>query len=687
MKQYLDTPDNDWYKQRLGIFVVCITVLVLLLVFRLFYLQIYKGQEYRDRSENNRIHLQQIESTRGLIYDSQGVLLVENRPQYNISIIKRSAKPLKKTLKKLSNYTGIPVVELNKKVSKIKRSQSYKHFTLNKDIERDVLAKLEVRKFDLPGVFVNVKSHRNYLKSRRASHIIGYLSAISLKELKSKKYKWAKGGDSIGKFGVEKIYEKYLRGKSGERLVEVDVTGKVVRVLNTIKAKPGNNLFLTINHNVQKKAEELLIGKVGSIVAMDPSNGEIIAIASSPTFDQNDFIGGMSHSKWNKMISNKNRPMENKAVQGNYPPASIYKIVTAIAALEEGVVDEDTIVNCPGYHKYGNRVFRCWKPGGHGNVNIKDALKESCDVFFYQVGQKLGVDRIAWYSRACGFGERTGIDLDHESKGLIPTIIWKKKRAGKSWHGGDTLSVSIGQSYNLVTPVQAVGMISSIANGGIRYKPIIVKKIETASAKVVMENEKIILGKLPVTPKTMKIIRKGLWRVVNQRLGTAWIIRDKQVSISGKTGTAQVVGRKKMTPEEIKALPYRLKPHAWFVAYAPSRDPKIAVAVIVEHGEHGGSAAGPLARKLIREYLKIPDPPPPPPLIEEIVIKPEVKLEPEKPKVKIKANLQEEKKIESDSGLKDETEKKETSNSDSELIEQKKDSVEDEIKPEAFLEP
>jgi penicillin-binding protein 2 len=593
---------------------------------RLFYLQIYKGKEYRDRSENNRIHLQQIEATRGLIYDRKGTLLVENRPQYNISIVKRSAKPLIDTLKKLSSYTGIPVEELKKRVGKIKRSQSYKHFNLGKDIDRDTLARLEVRKFDLPGIFVNVKSHRNYLKNKRASHVIGYLSAINLKELKSKKYSWAKGGDSIGKFGVEKLYEQVLRGKSGERLVEVDVTGKVVRVLSTIKAKPGHNIFLTLDQKVQKKAEELLKGKVGSIVAMDPSNGEIIAIASSPTFNQNDFIGGMSHSKWNKLISNKNRPMENKAVQGNYPPASIYKIVTAIAALEEGVIDKDTVVNCPGYYKYGNRVFRCWKRGGHGNVTILDALKESCDVLFYQVGQKLGIDRIAWYSRACGFGEKTGIELDHESKGLIPSIIWKKKRTGKTWHGGDTLSVAIGQSYNLVTPVQAVGLISSIANGGIRYKPSIVKKIETAAAKVVRKNEKVVLGRLPVSEKTLRIIRKGLWQVVNQRRGTAWLINDKQVSISGKTGTAQVVGRKRFTDEEMLSLPYHLKPHAWFVAYAPSRKPKIAVAVIIEHGEHGGSAAGPLARSLIREYLKIPDPPPPPEkksleLIEKPVVK------------------------------------------------------------------
>jgi penicillin-binding protein 2 len=280
-------------------------------------------------------------------------------------------------------------------------------------------------------------------------------------------------------------------------------------------------------------------------------------------------------------------------------------MITAIAGLEEGVIDENSTFFCPGHYRYGNRVFRCWRRGGHGNVNVVQALKVSCDVFFYQVGEALGVDRLAWYAKAGGLGEMTGVGLDRESNGLIPTADWKRQRFGVSWQGGETLSVAIGQGYNLVTPLQMASLAGAVGKGGIRYKPQLVKKRQTAEKKVTFEYEPEIAGQIPMSAKTLELVKKGLWEVVNESRGTAYRSRLKEVHFSGKTGTAQVIGRKSETENDIPEDMY--KDHAWFVAYAPSDEPQIAVAVLVEHGEHGSSAAAPIAREIIRTYLNLPE--------------------------------------------------------------------------------
>ncbi len=463
---------------------------------------------------------------------------------------------------------------------------------------------IEVNKFDLPGIEVNVRPIRHYIQRGLSAHIIGYLSEINPKELKSGAFPDTRPGDFIGKFGAEKAFDGFLRGKRGGRQVEVNATGQVVRVLNTVEAHPGHNIFLTIDQKLQEKAERLLGGLAGAVVAMTPSTGEVLVLASSPSFDQNAFVSGLSRKQWRTLQSNPFRSMENKAIQGEYPPASTYKIITAIAGLEEGVIDTSTTFYCPGFYRYGDRVFRCWKKGGHGTVNIFRALSESCDVFFYQVGQKLGVDRLAWHAKASGLGAATGINLDHEANGLIPTAAWKKRRTGVPWQRGETLSVAIGQGYNLVTPLQMAVLTAAVANGGVAYKPLILRSIESADGKVVFENQKQVLRKLPASRRTLDIVKRGLWEVVNSEKGTAKIARVRGINISGKTGTAQVVGwRKGDTSRKIERAPHQ-KAHAWFVAYAPTEDPKIAVSVVVEHGEHGSSAAAPIAREIIKAYLQ-----------------------------------------------------------------------------------
>ncbi|NOX32338.1 MAG: penicillin-binding protein 2, partial [Deltaproteobacteria bacterium] len=351
-------------------------------------------------------------------------------------------------------------------------------------------------------------------------------------------------------------------------------------------------------------AEKLLEGKDGAVVALDPNNGDVLVMASAPGFDQNDFIGGISSKKWKALISDPGKPMINKAIQAEYPPASTYKIITAFAALEEKYIDVNTTAYCPGFLKYGNRIYRCWNKHGHGELSVIDAIAQSCDVFFYQAGDKVGVDTLAQYAMGSGLGKKTGIILENERKGLIPTSAWKKKRFKESWQGGETLSIAIGQGYNLVTPLQMAVLIAAVGNGGTLYRPRIVKTIKDSHGNIIKKIEPEIKGGLPASKETLAIVRKGLLKVVQGERGTARRIRLKNIEIAGKTGTAQVFSIKKTEKKEKKDLKYFLKDHAWFICYAPARNPVIAIAVIIEHGEHGSSTAAPIAGALIEQYIK-----------------------------------------------------------------------------------
>ena len=589
--KYLKTADTDWYRQRVTGVMICVLAVFAVLLLRLIYLQVIRGEEYRLLSLNNRIRLQSIDPPRGLISDRNDYVLVENRPSFDVSVTLKDAGEVEETIKKVSKHLMVPSEELMLKLTASKGVSAYKPILLKQDIGRNALATIEAHKHDLPGIAVNVKLRRHYLNVQDAAHLIGYLSEISPDELAAKIYPGRRRGDFIGKYGAEKAYENYLRGTRGGRQVEVNANGQVVQVLKTVNAKPGQNVYLTIDHVLQKKAESLLRGVAGAAVAMDPGSGRILALASSPSFDQNFFASGMSHEQWDSLISNPFRPMENKAIQGEYPPGSTYKIITALAGLEEGVIDEDTEVSCPGYYRFGNRTFRCWKRGGHGRVNILKAITESCDVYFYKVGELLGVDRLAWYAKASGLGSPTGINLDKEAKGLIPTAAWKKRRTGVPWQKGETLSIAIGQGFNLATPLQMVGLTAAIANGGTRYRPMILEAIKSPDGRIIHQSQPEVIGKVPISERTLELVRTGLWAVVNSDHGTARGSRLADIEISGKTGTSQVIGRKKDDTRSENEMPAHLRPHAWFVAYAPSNAPIIAVAVLVEHGEHGSSAA------------------------------------------------------------------------------------------------
>lgn len=605
MAQFAKNPDREWIKKRLMGASVCIAVVFILLVFRLIYLQIIKGEEYRRFSKNNCIRLKAVKAPRGLIYDRNGVLLVDNRPSFNLKIVLEDARPLKKTINKLSELIDVPYQELWGKVNQFEQKSYYQPFVLKKNISRKQLAVVEAHNFDLPGIMIAVEPRRNYIYKRSCAHLLGYIGEVNKKELERKKYSGVTSGDSVGRYGLEKSFEELLRGSRGGRQVEVDANGRVIRILREVGPVPGKNLYLTVDFELQHIVESMLQGKAGAVIALDPSNGEVLAMASAPSFDQNDFIGGVSTAKWKELISDTKKPMINKAFQGEYPPGSIYKIVSAIAALEEKLIDLNTKFVCPGYYKYGNRVYRCWKKSGHGEVGIIESIEQSCDVFFYHVGEKVGVDTLAKYAKGCGLARQTGIDLANELIGLIPTSQWKLKRFGEPWQGGENLSIAIGQSYDLVTPLQMAVLMAAVGNGGVLYKPQILKLVKNSDGDVLKTTSSEITGSLPASEETLKIVKKGLFDVVQGKKGTARIVRIKGVEMAGKTGTAQVFSIKQGEEVDGDKLQYHLRDHAWFICYAPAVNPVIAVSVLIEHGKHGSSGAGPVAKAVVKKYLEI----------------------------------------------------------------------------------
>ncbi|MFZ5563265.1 MAG: penicillin-binding protein 2 [Thermodesulfobacteriota bacterium] len=602
MEEYCKTIDIDWFRHRLAALSLAVAAVFVVLFARLFFLQVIEGDEYRRLSENNCIRIQKIEPPRGLIYDRGGICIVDNRPSFDLSIMPREAGNVDRVIETLVSLTGLPSDRLYSNFAKY-RTTPYRPVLLAQDVGRDVLAVVEAHSLELPGVIMDVNPRRNYPHENFAAHLVGYLGEVSKGELESGPYQTYEPGSIVGKCGVERVYDAFLRGRYGGRQVEVNASGNVVRTLKTVEAESGHDLHLTIDFKVQEKAESLLAERSGAAVALDPYTGEVLALVSRPAFPQNRFVEGLSKDEWLALISDPRKPMENKAVQSEYPPASVYKIVTTIAGLQEGVIDANSSFFCPGYYRFGDRAFRCWEEKGHGHISTADALARSCDVFYYQVGLKVGVERLAWYAKGCGLGRPTGIDLFPEDRGLVPSGQWKRRRFGAPWYSGETLSVAIGQSYNLVTPIQLAVLAAAIANGGVLKRPVVLKRIETVEGELLRQGEPRDMGTIPISEKNMAIVREGMWRVVNSGYGTAsYSGRSRKVEISGKTGTAQVVAMPQGAAAKSRVAD-TLKDHAWFVAYAPSKDPKIAVAVLVEHGEHGSSAAAPVARAMIEAYL------------------------------------------------------------------------------------
>ncbi len=585
---------------------VFIVLVITLLLFRLWFLQMLKGPAYRAQSENNRIHLQRIPPFRGLIMDRNDELLVDNRPSYDLYIIPEDIHGKEALFKKLENLLNLDSKKIEAVLKKNRTSLPFRPVLIKKDLSRENLAIIEANMFNLPGVMIQVKPQRNYIYGSMAAHIIGYLGEISDKQLASGKFLNNSRGDLIGKYGIESQWQNDLNGMKGGMQVEVDAAGRRLRVISRKPAVPGLNIRLTIDRDLQMLAEESLKDNKGAIVALDPNNGKVLAMASSPAIDPNIYIGGISRDEWNSMVSSKDDPFRNRAISGQYPPGSIFKIAVALAALEEGIVTPDDEVTCTGIYTLGNHSFRCWKKGGHGVVNLHQALKESCDVYFYKTGIRLGIDNIARYAGLLGLGRKTSIALDHEENGLIPTSAWKLKRFNVPWQAGETVSSSIGQSFVLVTPLQMANMMSVVFNGGVLYRPNLVERVGNDTEET-YRFEPEITSRIHVREENLELIKSALLAVVKGPHGTGSRANIKDVNIAGKTGTAQIANLELLkTRYPDGNIPKKFEDHAWFVAIAPVENPQIACAVLIENGGGGGSVAAPIAGKLISSYLGIP---------------------------------------------------------------------------------
>lgn len=592
---------QEEFRPRQKYFVFAAILVFLIIFIRLWYIQIVKWQELRFLSENNRIRLRKIPAVRGMIWDRSGRVLADNRPSFNVMVMPEDVDNLKGLASQLSQLLHLPPGDIERAITDRDRPP-FQPVTVKRDISWSELSLLKTHSLDLPGVEIRIEPIRTYPYGAMAAHILGYVGEINKEELKEKRGYTM--GDWVGKCGVEWRWEGHLRGIDGGRQVEVDAVGKEIRVISEVPPAPGHNLYLTIDLDLQRYGEELLGEKTGVIIAMDPATGEILAYCSRPSFQPVLFAEGISAKEWETLTSHPLRPLHNKGIQGLYPPGSVFKIVTAAAGLEEGVITPQTTFYCYGAYTRGGREYQCWRSAGHGAISFYRGVVESCDVYFYHVGERLGVERLSSYAKGFGLGRPTGIGLPGEKEGLIPSAEWKQERLGEPWYAGETISMAIGQSFLLVTPLQMLNLISAVANDGVLFKPQVAKRVEDLDKKVLWEYHPEEIGKLPVSQGTLDTIKDALVGVTKDETGTGRAARLAGVDVAGKTGTAQVVklrgGGRRLRPEE---MPYELRDHAWFVAYAPADAPKIAVVVLIEHGGQGGSVAAPLAREMIRRYL------------------------------------------------------------------------------------
>lgn len=594
---YSEGEFGDFYR-RLMILRVGLFLVVALLGLRLWHLQIREGPYYRDLSENNRTRQVLMEPARGLIYDRNGVLLANNVPSFSLYVTLEDVKDREVLIEKLSDLLDLDPAFIRKKLGgkggKLLPRKIKDRLTL-----RDAVL-IESHRLDLPGVMVQVESQRNYPGGVTASHLLGYVGEISAEQLEKPEFSDLHQGSIVGQYGVEKSFDRHVRGQAGNKRVEVDAHGHEKRAEVVEKPQAGNDLYLTIDVRLQKLAEDLLGQEYGAIVALDPGSGDILAMASRPAFDPNVLSRELTSKQWVEIVQDEGRPLNNRASQGQYPPGSTFKVPMAVAALETKTMAPSSTVYCNGGYQFGNRVFRDWKKTGHGPVNLHAALVHSCDVYFYTVGQRMGIDVMAEFGKEFGLGHGTGVELPSERAGIMPSTSWKQKAKKEPWYPGETISAAIGQGYVTVTPLQMANVMGTVANDGVNYRPRLVRAVMDRMTGNLQELPAVPRGKINAKPETFRIIKEALADVVKE--GTATRAKSSLVTIGGKTGTAQVAALR-TGPEE--SIPKKFRDHAWFIAFAPVESPEIAVAVLVEHMGHGGSAAAPLAKEVIEAYVKL----------------------------------------------------------------------------------
>ena len=585
-------------QRRLIILRVGLLLVVALLGLQLWNLQIREGPYYRDLSENNRTRSVIMEPARGLIYDRNGVLLANNVPSFTLYVSLEDVKDREGLIRQLTNLLGLDEALIRKKLAARGSKQLPRKVKDRLTLREATL--IESHRLDLPGVMVQVESQRNYPGGATASHLLGYVGEVSPEQLEKPEFSELHQGSVVGQYGVEKFFDRLMRGQAGQKSIEVDAIGHEKRTVVVAQAHAGDNLYLTIDVRLQKVAENLLGEESGAIVALDPRTGDVLAMASRPGFDPNVLSRELTPKQWAEIVQDEGRPLNNRASQGQYPPGSVYKVMMAAAALETKTVTPSTTIFCNGGYQFGRRLYHDWKAGGHGSVDLRHALVQSCDVYFYTVGQRMGIETMASFAHQFGLGEETGIELPSERIGIVPSEAWKRKAKNEPWLPGETISASIGQGYVNVTPLQMASLIGTVANDGAMFRPRLVQAVMNRATGELQRRPAVLKRTLNLRPGILPVIKDALAGVVKE--GTATKAQSALVTIAGKTGTAQMTALR-TGPE--KDIPKKFRDHAWFVAFAPVEAPTIAVAVLGEHMGHGGSASAPLAKELIETYVKL----------------------------------------------------------------------------------
>jgi penicillin-binding protein 2 len=586
------------------------------LLFRLWYIQIYKGEYYKDVSERNRVRRIEIPAPRGIIYDRNGDVMLGNSPFFDLVFIPQYVSDRDTTFKVLSRLLHVPTSRFEHRLEIARGQPKFLPITLKRNLSQHEVSIIEANKIFLPGIEVRTSPRRDYGPDV-PPHVIGYLREIDPKTMDTLNTQNPDNpyllGDLIGKQGLEARWEKYLRGRRGYRLIQVDAFGRQTQSFEehgwqypSVAAVPGSDLELTMDKELQKAARDAFAGKNGAVVVLNPQNGEILAALSEPGFDPRAMQSGLSNEDWRRLTENPFKPLLDKTTGGEFPPGSVYKPVVAMAALEERVVDPYKTYHCPGHFTLGNRRFYCHERHGHGTVNLQLAMMKSCDVYFYQVGVELGVDRIAKYARALGLGQSLDIKLNMERPGLIPTSAWKMLVHRFPWAAGDTPNISIGQGYDLITPVQMANLYAVIANGGKVFRPYVVNRVTNHVGETVYEHQPEVIRKVAeIKPETFQIMRNVLMSVVMDPKGTGKNANVPGTTVAGKTGSVQVVSLKKNRNQADVSMNW--KEHAMFAAFSPVENAEIAVAIVSQNDMVGGGgrSAAPVAGKIIEAYWRL----------------------------------------------------------------------------------
>lgn len=619
------------YQDRFRYLYAILIAMGCVLFLRLWYLQILKGEEFKQFAEENRLKKIKIEAPRGMVFDRNRQILLDNHPTFNVTITPQyfraaSLEQRDSTIQKLSKITHTPPKVILETLAKARRQPSFQPVVVKKNLTMDEVSLIEMEKLTLIGVEVSTGIRRTNVNGLIGSHLLGYIAEIDADELpkvnRNVSERPYQQGDSLGKSGLEMQWENVLRGIDGVEYIEVDAFGRkkllsertsggqVVGEIPPKPAIPGKNIVLTIDEDLQKAAAEAFIkdNRTGAVVALDPNNGEVLAMLSWPSFDSTEFSVGIRPEYWKSLTSNEDKPLRDKTIIDHYSPGSTFKIVSALAGLEEGLINENTIVNAPSF-KFGGKVWHDWKKEGHGPTDVVKSLYRSVDVYYYKLATRMEIDVLARYARDLGLGQRTGIALPGEIPGIVPDTDWKRRNYKTEWYPGETLSVIIGQGALTTTPIQLANMIAGIANGGTIYKPRLLKFIEGQDGAILEKTEPEVIHQARWSEKNLNLVRKGIEDVIMHDNGTAHAQFVPGIEAAGKTGTAQVIRFTTDTVfKDCNRLERKYRHHGLFVAYAPIKDPKIAVAVVAEHSCGGSTAAAPIAMAMIKKYLAKIDP-------------------------------------------------------------------------------